>query len=353
MAPTGLWSSCFTMTILWDTLPHALMITGFVFIMMVLIEYLNVQTKGWWQDGLKNTGWKQYAIAVGLGAVPGCLGAFTVVSLYAHGAVSFGALVGTMIATSGDEAFVMLAMFPRRALLLTGGLFAVAWAVAFLTDRFFPRAAPALPDDHRMQVHEAEECHCFQRQAIIGQLKAITFPRALLLGLFSLFLFGLLSGSLGPPEWNWIRVTMLGSGLFALFVAATVPDHFLEEHLWEHVLKKHLLQIFLWTFGALFLIQILGAFINVEDWIQGNVFAVLLVASLLGLIPQSGPHLAFVTLYAQGILPVGILVASSIVQDGHGTLPLLAVSKRAFIRLKLINLAAGFAVGAVMVLWAT
>jgi len=339
-------------TVFAETLPHALMITGFVFIMMVLIEYLNVQTRGWWQDGLRNSGWKQYAIAVGLGAVPGCLGAFTVVSLYAHGAVSFGALVGTMIATSGDEAFVMLAMFPRQALLLTGGLFAVAWCVAFLTDRYFPRAAPALSVDHRLQVHEAEECHCFQSRAILGQLQAITFPRALLLGLFSLFLLGLLSSSMGPPEWSWIKVTMLGSGLFALFVAATVPDHFLEEHLWEHVLKQHLLRIFLWTFGALFLIQALGAFLDVEEWIQGNLFAILLVASLLGLIPQSGPHLAFVTLYAQGILPVGILVASSIVQDGHGTLPLLAVSKRAFFRLKLINLLAGLAVGGVMILWA-
>jgi hypothetical protein len=341
------------MAVLLDTLPQALMITGFVFIMMVLIEYINVQTRGWWQDGLRNSGWRQYAIASGLGAVPGCLGAFTVVSLYAHGAVSFGALVGTMIATSGDEAFVMLAMFPRRALLLTVGLFAVGWAVALLTDRFFPRVAPPPPDDHRLQVHEVEECHCFQPTAILGQFAAITFARALLLVLFSLFLLGLLSGLLGPQEWNWIKMTMLGSGLFALFVAVTVPDHFLEEHLWDHVLKKHLLRIFLWTFGALFLIQILGAFINVEGWIEGNILAALLVASLIGLVPQSGPHLAFVTLYAQGILPVGILVANSIVQDGHGTLPLLAVSRRAFIRLKLINLLAGIAVGGLMVLWAT
>jgi hypothetical protein len=124
------------MTIFRDTVPRALMITGFVFIMMVLIEYLNVLTRGWWQEGLKNSGWRQYAVASVLGAVPGCLGAFTVVSLYAHGALSFGALVGTMVATSGDEAFVMLAMFPGRALILTAGLFAVGWAVAFLTDRF-------------------------------------------------------------------------------------------------------------------------------------------------------------------------------------------------------------------------
>ena len=338
------------MTAFPDVLLQALMITGFVFIMMVLIEYINVQTRGWWQDGLRNSGWRQYAIAAGLGAVPGCLGAFTVVSLYAHGAVSFGALVGTMIATSGDEAFVMLAMFPRRALMLTAGLLALGWVAAYLTDRFFPRVAPALPDDHRLEVHEAEECHCFQPTAILGQLRAITFARALLLGLLSLFLIGLLSGSFGPQEWNWVKATMLGSDLFALFVVATVPEHFLKEHLWEHILKKHLLRTFLWTFGALFLIQVLGTFLNVEDWIRGNLFGTLLVASLIGLVPQSGPNLAVVTLYAQGMLPVGILVANSVVQDGHGTLPLLAVSKRAFVRLKLINLLAGIAIGGLMLL---
>jgi hypothetical protein len=51
------------------------------------------------------------------------------------------------------------------------------------------------------------------------------------------------------------------------------------------------------------------------------------------------------------MLPVGILVANSVVQDGHGTLPLLAVSKRAFVRLKLINLLAGIAIGGLMLLW--
>ncbi|MFC1661532.1 putative manganese transporter [Gemmatimonadota bacterium] len=337
-------------TLLRDALPSALMITGFVFIMMVLIEYLNVQTRGWWQEGLKNSGWRQYAVASALGAVPGCLGAFTVVSLYAHGALSFGALVGTMVATSGDEAFVMLAMFPGRALIFTAGFFALGWAVAFSTDRFLPGFAPALSDSHELRVHEVEECHCFQPRAILGQLHAMTFSRALLLVLFALFLLGMLSGCFGPAEWNWIRVTMTGSGLFALFVAATVPDHFLEEHLWEHVLKSHLLRIFSWTFGALFVIQVLGVFMDMESWIQGNVLAVLLIASLVGLVPESGPHLAFVTLYAQGVLPLGVLVASSIVQDGHGALPLLAVSKCAFVRLKLINLVAGLAVGGLVLL---
>ncbi len=338
------------MTILTGTFGHALMITAFVLTMMVLIEYINIQTEGWWQEGLRRSGWKQYAIAVALGGLPGCLGAFTVVSLYAHGAVSFGALVGTMIATSGDEAFVMLAMFPGRALVLMAALMAVGWIVAWGTDQFLPRLAPVLPVDHRLQVHAVEECRCFQANAILGQLRHLTFARALLLVVFLLFLAGLLSGSLGPEDWNWIRLTLLASSLFGLFVATTVPDHFLEEHLWEHVLKRHLPKIFAWTFGALLVIGTLETFFDPEAWIRGNTYAVLLIAALVGLVPESGPHLAFVTLYAEGILPMGILVASSIVQDGHGTLPLLAVSKKAFFVLKLINLAAGLAVGGLMLL---
>jgi hypothetical protein len=331
-------------------LSHALMITGFVLTMMVLIEYANVLTRGWWQEGLKRSGWRQYAIAAALGAVPGCLGAFTVVSLYAHGAMSFGALVGTMIATSGDEAFVMLAMFPRMALFLMLALLFLGWAVAFVVDRYAPGLAPALSVHGRLEVHETEECRCFEVAAIGRQLRDITFARTLLIVLFVVFLSGLLAGVLGPPSWNWIKITIFGSGIFSLFVAVTVPDHFLEEHLWEHVLKRHFLRIFAWTFGALLAIGILGTFFDVGAWIQGNVLTVLILASLVGLVPESGPHLAFVTLFAEGVLPLGILVANSIVQDGHGTLPLLAVSKRSFLLLKLVNLAVGLGVGGLMLL---
>ena len=71
----------------------------------------------------------------------------------------------------------------------------------------------------------------------------------------------------------------------------------------------------------------------------------MLIAVIVGIIPESGPHLIFVTLFAQGTIPFSILLASSIVQDGHGTLPLLAVSGRAFNWLKLVNIAFGLIIG--------
>jgi hypothetical protein len=70
------------------------------------------------------------------------------------------------------------------------------------------------------------------------------------------------------------------------------------------------------------------------------------MACLAGLIPESGPHLVFVTLYAEGSISLSILLASSIMHDGHGMLPLLAHSRRDFLVIKAINLAIGLGVGA-------
>ena len=72
----------------------------------------------------------------------------------------------------------------------------------------------------------------------------------------------------------------------------------------------------------------------------------MLMACLIGLIPESGPHLVFVTMYAQHSIPFGVLLASSVVQDGHGLLPLLAHSRRAFITVKGVNFLFGLAAGA-------
>jgi hypothetical protein len=76
----------------------------------------------------------------------------------------------------------------------------------------------------------------------------------------------------------------------------------------------------------------------------------LLAAALVGILPESGPHLVFVMLFAQGAIPFSVLVASSVVQDGHGMLPLLAESRREFVRVKAVNLVAGLLLGGALAL---
>ena len=329
----------------WPILGKTLTITWFVTVMMVLVEYANVQSVDRLRSALCGSRWAQYIVAATLGATPGCLGAFVVVALFIHRSVRLGAVVACMIATSGDEAFVMLAAFPRTALLLTLALVLIGVLAGILTDVFSDSASPdrGCAD---MVVHEsASSCRCFDPTTILFELRQPSAARGTLVLGTLLFVLAVLSGTIGPAEWNWIRLTFFGVGLFALFVVATVPEHFIEAHLWRHIVVRHAPRIFLWTFAAMTLVAVLEASINAETFLRHNPWLALVGAAGLGLVPESGPHLLVVMLYAAGNVPVSALVASSIVQDGHGMLPLLAHSWRDFIKVKAINLVAGILVG--------
>ncbi len=339
------------MNMIIETFNQTLMITGFVFVMMLVIEYVNVLTSGAWQQQLTRTRWRQYLFAAFLGVTPGCLGAFIVVAMYSHRMLSLGAVVAAMLATSGDETFVMLAMIPKEALILTGILFILGVAAGFLTDAVAGRLGLLKSEPcGELAVHVEEACQCFPRGRILAQWKSFSPFRTILTLVLTLFVLSTTIGQIGPPEWNWVRISILLVSGLALFIVATVPDHFLEEHLWNHVARKHVPRIFLWTLGTLLVMQFLVEQLHLEGLIQDNLWAVLGVASLIGLIPESGPHLMFVVLFAKGTIPFSILLASSIVQDGHGMLPMLAHSRRAFVVVKLINLALGLAVGGVLMM---
>jgi hypothetical protein len=324
---------------------HAIMITGFVFMMMLLVEYINVQTKGAWQKKLVGNPWKTYLFAGILGALPGCLGAFTAVTLFSHRFISFGAIVTTMIATSGDEAFVMFAMIPEQAFLITGIILVVGILAGWLTDKFYD--ASALLEklaETGMPLHE-KKCESFQKGNFFDFIKRPSLHR-IALGVVILFMIiGVVTGVLLEKAELWKRITLIGAFLLSLFIVLNIPHHFLKEHIWNHIVKVHIPRIFLWTFGTLLMIHLFMEFIDLQNWIASNLFIVLLIAVLIGIIPESGPHLIFVTMFVEGAIPLSILLASSIVQDGHGMLPLFAESKRGFFAVKKINVLAGLMVG--------
>jgi hypothetical protein len=251
-----------------------------------------------------------------------------------------------MIATSGDEAFVLLAINPTMGLFLMALLFIVGLVAAWATDRLFPN----LPWERELAcrelvVHEQTACRPSSWREIGRFWRPCSAHRGILATGLLLFIGAVALGEVGPEQWTWIRITLLAASVFTVFVVATVPDHFLDEHLWDHVAKKHAPRIFIWTFVALLLTRFASSQMGVEQWIEQNPLTLLLIAGLVGIIPESGPHLLFVTLYAEGSIPFSILLASSIVQDGHGMLPLLADSLRAFAVVKAINLAVGLLVG--------
>ncbi|MBN2699349.1 MAG: arsenic efflux protein [Bacteroidales bacterium] len=332
-----------------STLRQSVMITAFVLFMMVVIEYINVQSKSNWADRLQRSPFWQIVVAALLGLTPGCMGAFTVVSLYTHRMMGLAGLVTVMIATSGDEAFVMFALFPGKALLLNGVLLIIALVTGWIVHLSTSNRSSLSP--HGFVVHEHENCHCFVRRAVIPQLKKPSFERTVLLIFTVLFMILLWAGTIGPPGWNWKKITFLAGSIFLLFVFITVPDHFLKEHLYNHILKKHLLRLFLWTWGAFVVLHIIQSNLMLNNLLQNNSYLILLIAVLMGIIPESGPHLVFVTLFSQNMIPFSILLANSIVQDGHGMLPLLAESRSDFLKVKSLNMLVGFLAGLMLMLF--
>lgn len=338
-----------------DVLRNSVLITGLVIIMMLMIEYVNIHSHGKWFTRLRQNRFGQVVLGAGLGIIPGCMGGFAAVSMYSHKLLSFGALIAMMIASSGDEAFVMLAMIPKEALLLMGVLFAVAILVGWLVDRFSKSNNKTQHEgcEDGYQIHDEDhhdETHQPEKASFHNMRHASAERIALLLGVI-LFIAALAFGMLEHEHEHeeavhtqlnifdeyWMNLIFAVVSLFVVWFIATAPEHVVKEHLWEHIIRKHFLSIFLWTFGALFVIQVGLHYFDIETLISNNIPWMILLAVLVGIIPESGPHLLFVTLFATGTVPFSVLLASSISQDGHASLPLLAESKRSFVKAKIIN----------------
>ena len=339
--------------ILTESLRTAVLVTGLVVIMMMLIEVFNVRSDGRMFSGLKNHRMGQVLLSAALGSIPGCMGGFASVSLYTHGLISFGALIAMMIASSGDEAFVMLAMFPGKSAWIFLILFVVAVAVGLLVDLFRSKYEGChsmnVHDEDREPKHEHHHERHYGWQRIAMFLGVLVFIGALLGGWLEgadedAGGFNLLS-----EEWMYWLFAALSLAVLGMLLFA--GDHFVEEHLWEHIVCHHLPSIFLWTFGTILIIGLLMSYFDITAWISDNTILMILLAAAIGIIPESGPHLVFVSLYAAGVVPLPVLLASCISQDGHASLPLLAQSRGSFLKAKLINVAVAVVIGLISLLF--
>lgn len=322
---------------------NALMITVFVVSMMLILEFLNVVSRGAWLGKLQQTSTGQVILGAFLGALPGCLGSYTVVSMYMHRIVRIGAVMATMMATTGDEAFVMVALFPQRALVLTLMLLGLGVVSGWLTDRLWPTGYECAACTGGFDVHEEVNPFTLSPARIWRQLNSGDMIRPLLLVVISGFVV-LLAAAHDEHGFGWEKYTLMGVGVVTLVLILAADEHFLIHHLWRHVILRHVAKIFAWIFATLLVLQLVQH-LHWQDAMASSPAALILAGAIVGLIPQSGPHLLFVNMFAQGLAPFSVLIANSIVQDGHACLPLLAQSRRDFLLVKGIKLVVGLALG--------
>ena len=258
-----------------------------VSVLLIVIEYLELKYKGKIREKLIGRPINQYVIASLLGAVPGCMDTFLIVSLYTHGLVGFGALVAVMLSTAGDEAFIMLAMAPEAAIKIFGLTIILGVFGGFLADETVKRLKIKTCEHCKIEIHEEE------------------------------------------------------SGL-----------HFLKEHIYGHIIKKHVPKLFLWIFVPLTLVEILIQNYDFASLISGMpAYALIILAAVVGIIPESGPHMIFLILYSKGLIPFSVLLVSTLSQDGHGLLPLLSHSLKDTVYVQMFTTGFSIIVGIVLYLF--
>lgn len=354
-----------------------------------------------WRLGDRLTWWLEHhrhrgpLVGAALGAVPGCGGAIVVMPLYLRGQVSFGTVVATLTATMGDSSFVLLAADPSLAVTVHLGLLVVGALTGWIVDLLGidPRAGrhgtdpgagrdgtdawPATDPEARAAVRAAEvtaaagpPAHGPARVATVGILgrPVATSPHPSLWAYWALtltaFVFAVpvvfqvvdpdvlpvagiglplllggigallgltitvsrrLAPTTGPIAWTGPRAVLIDAARQTAEVTTWVVTAFVGYELFVAATGVDI--------GALPTLGLLGV----------------LAGALLGLIPGCGPQLVLTGLYAQGVLPVSVLAANALSQDGDALFPLLAADRRSAVAAMGITTLPGLLIGAALV----
>ncbi len=279
-----------------EILTETLQITFLIFFMMIAVELLELKFSQFIRKYFSEENSLKYIVSSFMGLLPGCAGTFIMDSFYMAGIVGFGSIVATMVATIGDEAFYLLslAIRPENSLSLSfvfslfGLLFVAGIVGGLVADKIVRLFGITVSEKCLIELHNG-----FDTQSI-----------------------------------HW--------------------KHFFTVHTWRHIFKKHVLKIFIWILGSIIIISLLQNAFNIEKYLTDRTIIVLLLAGLIGIVPLSGPNIILITLFAEGIIPFSVIITNSIVQDGHGLLPLLGFSVNDSIKIKIFNLLYGCGIGLIL-----
>lgn len=264
-------------------------------------------------------------LAAALGALPGCGGAVVVVTRFAAGKASFGAMVAVLTATMGDAAFLVLARRPEVGLFLIvfGGVVGTlaGYLVNALHGQDFLRARrpQALPD------HAPEA----RVPAWMWWAWALLLVPGLVLGTVGLFdqevdttlslTFGLAGAVLSLVLWA------MSPSQAATLVGAPGDVPLVER------VARNTNFVTIWVVVGFLAYELA---VGLGGWDLEAAFATVpallpLMGVLVGFLPGCGPQIVVSTLYLTGVVPFSVQLGNAISNDGDALFPAIAAAPRA------------------------
>ena len=266
------------------------------------------------QDGEK---W-QVPTATLLGLLPGCGGAIIVITSFARGKVTLGAMVGALIATMGDAAFLLLTQEPTtyvKVILIS----AIAGILTgWMVDKYHPGEI--------YTVAKVRTLH------VVGEIRMRDIAYIVLA------VPGLILGILGLMQ---IDIYGFGTSIIALGIGGAIISILIwcispvqaitlsDDHPFTRTAEETSF-VTIWVFVAFLLYEYSYAFFGLDLAViaQAAWLYIPLLAVLIGFIPGCGPQILVTTLYLQGIIPFAGLIGNAIANDGDALFPAIALTPR-------------------------
>lgn len=284
--------------LIFKSLFETLKIGSIILVLMIALEYIEIKYNKRLKKFFSKNRFIKISFSSLFGIIPGCIGTFAVDSLYMSGIIGFGAINSVLIATSGDEAFAIIGMAFTQGSKITVSTLILLFSTLFIL-------------------------------GIIGGYLALLYKKIFKISLCT-------------------KCTIIHKEE----EKENRPDlnHFVKEHIINHIIKKHFISLLMWLFVSILFISSLDTVFNMQKILTHNKSILLLLGAFVGILPVSGPNLLFVTLFSQGMIPFSVLLTNSIVQDGHGSLPLLSFSVTDTIKIKMFNLLFGLTTGIILMI---
>ncbi|RDI70863.1 putative manganese transporter [Halopelagius longus] len=382
-------------------------VSAFVAVTVLLFSYVQYRTDGRLVRRLEENRRAGPLVGALMGLTPGCGGAIVMMPLYVRGTVSFGTVVATLVATTGDSAFVLLALAPKAALYAYGIALVAAVTFGYAIDRFgfgvgrvdaaVASLRPAVSDGGSArrsltggrtqsgdtaapavgnQVHHYDEIDgCTvegpTRDSSLGRRVSRLALGAWWVAAAVALVVGVLYLLRGAPE---VPLTLGGSyaGVFtAVGVAGTALSAFLyvvgrryvghgrvgegedsfesaAETLTHAAMETSFVTV--WVVAAYLVYEYAVVFSGVDIASVAAAAGILapIGGAALGLIPGCGPQIVLSAAYAEGAIPFSALVANAISQDGDALFPLIAIDKTAAVVASIYTTVPALAVGVVL-----
>ncbi len=254
-----------------------------------------------------------------LGALPGCGGAVVVITAFARGNITLGAMVAALIGTMGDAAFLLLAKEPTTYVKVMVISIISAIVCGWLVDRL-----------HRGDLYSSEIR--FLGHKVIGNLRyrdktyiMIAIP-GLILGTMQLMQIDLYA--LGPVV---LSIGLVGAAL-SVSVWAISPVNAItlsKDHPFTRTTEETSF-VTVWVIVAYLAYEYAYAFFGLDlaGLAEAAWIFIPLLAILIGFVPGCGPQILVTTLYLSGIIPFAALIGNAISNDGDALFPAIALTPR-------------------------